>query len=44
MRANSGVAIIGVALFASALAATFEGECSGVTTSYAGKGVARYTW
>jgi uncharacterized protein with beta-barrel porin domain len=26
------------------LAATFEGEFSGVTTSYAGKGVARYTW
>jgi autotransporter-associated beta strand protein len=27
-----------------ALAATFEGEFSGVTRSYAGKGVARYTW
>jgi autotransporter-associated beta strand protein len=27
-----------------ALAATFEGEFSGVSTSYAGKGVARYTW
>jgi autotransporter-associated beta strand protein len=26
------------------LAATFEGEFSGVTRSYAGKGVARYTW
>jgi autotransporter-associated beta strand protein len=26
------------------LAATFEGEFSGVTTSYAGKGVARYAW
>jgi uncharacterized protein with beta-barrel porin domain len=26
------------------LAATFEGEFSGVTTSYAGKGVARYVW
>jgi len=26
------------------LAATFEGEFSGVTNSYAGKGVARYTW
>jgi uncharacterized protein with beta-barrel porin domain len=26
------------------LAATFEGEFSNVTTSYAGKGVARYTW
>jgi autotransporter-associated beta strand protein len=26
------------------LAATFEGEFSGNTTSYAGKGVARYTW
>jgi autotransporter-associated beta strand protein len=26
------------------LAATFEGEFSSVTTSYAGKGVARYTW
>lgn len=25
-------------------AATFEGEFSDVTTSYAGKGVARYTW
>ncbi len=25
-------------------AATFEGEFSGVTRSYAGKGVARYTW
>jgi T5SS/PEP-CTERM-associated repeat protein/autotransporter-associated beta strand protein len=24
--------------------ATFEGEFSGITTSYAGKGVARYTW
>ena len=27
-----------------ALAATFEGEFSNVTRSYAGKGVARYTW
>jgi autotransporter-associated beta strand protein len=27
-----------------ALAATFEGAFSGVTSSYAGKGVARYTW
>jgi autotransporter-associated beta strand protein len=27
-----------------ALAATFEGEFSNVTTSYAGKGVARYSW
>jgi uncharacterized protein with beta-barrel porin domain len=27
-----------------ALAATFEGEFSGVTRSYAGKGVARYSW
>jgi autotransporter-associated beta strand protein len=26
------------------LAATFEGEFSGVTTSYAGKGVVRYVW
>jgi autotransporter-associated beta strand protein len=26
------------------LAATFEGEFSGVTRSYAGKGVARYSW
>jgi uncharacterized protein with beta-barrel porin domain len=26
------------------LAATFEGEFSGVTKSYAGKGVARYAW
>ena len=26
------------------LAATFEGEFSGNTTSYSGKGVARYTW
>jgi autotransporter-associated beta strand protein len=26
------------------LAATFEGEFSGVTASYAGKGVARYAW
>jgi uncharacterized protein with beta-barrel porin domain len=26
------------------LAATFEGEFSGVTSSYAGKGVARYSW
>ena len=26
------------------LAATFEGEFSDVTRSYAGKGVARYTW
>ncbi len=26
------------------LAATFEGEFSGVTRSYAGKGIARYTW
>ena len=26
------------------VAATFEGEFSGVTTSYAGKGVVRYTW
>jgi uncharacterized protein with beta-barrel porin domain len=26
------------------LAATFEGEFSNVTTSYAGKGVARYSW
>jgi autotransporter-associated beta strand protein len=26
------------------LAATFEGEFSGNTTSYAGKGLARYTW
>ena len=25
-------------------AATFEGEFSGNVTSYAGKGVARYTW
>jgi hypothetical protein len=26
------------------LAATFEGESSGVTRSYAGKGVARFVW
>jgi uncharacterized protein with beta-barrel porin domain len=26
------------------VAATFEGEFSNVTTSYAGKGIARYTW
>ena len=26
------------------LSASFEGEFSGTTTSYAGKGVARYTW
>jgi uncharacterized protein with beta-barrel porin domain len=26
------------------LAATFEGEFSNVTRSYAGKGVARYSW
>ena len=26
------------------LAATFEGEFSNVTSSYAGKGVARYVW
>jgi hypothetical protein len=26
------------------LAATFEGEFSEVTRSYAGKGVVRYTW
>jgi hypothetical protein len=26
------------------LAATFEGEFSDVTRSYAGKGVARYQW
>ena len=26
------------------LAAIFEGEFSGVSRSYAGKGVARYTW
>jgi hypothetical protein len=26
------------------LAATFEGEFSNVTRSYAGKGVARYAW
>jgi uncharacterized protein with beta-barrel porin domain len=26
------------------LAATFEGECSSVTRSYAGKGVVRYAW
>jgi hypothetical protein len=26
------------------LAATFEGEFSDVTASYAGKGVARYSW
>ncbi|MGM4921512.1 hypothetical protein AB8A31_01265 [Tardiphaga sp. 804_B3_N1_9] len=26
------------------VAATFEGEFSDVTRSYAGKGVARYTW
>jgi hypothetical protein len=26
------------------LAVTFEGEFSGVTRSYAGKGVARYAW
>ena len=26
------------------LAGTFEGEFSNVTRSYAGKGVARYTW
>ena len=26
------------------LAATFEGEFSGVTQSYAGKGVVRYQW
>jgi hypothetical protein len=25
-------------------AATFEGEFSNVTSSYAGKGVVRYTW
>jgi hypothetical protein len=25
-------------------AATFEGEFSNVTSSYAGKGVARYAW
>lgn len=27
-----------------AIAATFEGEVSNVTRSYAGKGVARYQW
>ena len=27
-----------------AVAATFEGEFSNVTDSYAGKGVVRYTW
>jgi uncharacterized protein with beta-barrel porin domain len=27
-----------------ALAGTFEGEFSNVTTSYAGKGVVRYAW
>jgi hypothetical protein len=27
-----------------ALAATFEGEFSNVTRSYAGKGVVRYSW
>jgi hypothetical protein len=26
------------------LAATFEGQFSNVTNSYAGKGVARYAW
>ena len=26
------------------VAATFEGEFSSVTTSYAGKGVVRYAW
>ena len=26
------------------LAASFEGEFSGVTRSYAGKGMLRYTW
>ncbi len=26
------------------LAATFEGEFSGVTDSYAGKGIVRYAW
>jgi hypothetical protein len=26
------------------VASTFEGEFSGVTRSYAGKGVARYVW
>jgi len=26
------------------LATTFEGEFAGNVTSYAGKGVARYTW
>jgi hypothetical protein len=26
------------------IAATFEGEFSNVTSSYAGKGVVRYTW
>jgi hypothetical protein len=31
-------------LNAFSLAATFEGEFSGVTSSYAGKGVVRYTW
>ena len=30
--------------FVDRVAATFEGEFSEVTRSYAGKGVARYTW
>ncbi len=48
MQASDAALVTGSAemkwLNGFALAATFEGEFSGVTRSYAGKGVARYTW
>jgi hypothetical protein len=34
----------GQAFTRNAIAATFEGEFSNVTASYAGKGVVRYAW
>jgi uncharacterized protein with beta-barrel porin domain len=48
MQASDAALVTGSAemkwLNGFSLAATFEGEFSGVTRSYAGKGVARYTW
>ena len=48
-RANPDAALVSAGaemkwLNGFSLAATFEGEFSGNTNSYAGKGVARYTW
>jgi uncharacterized protein with beta-barrel porin domain len=48
-RANPDAALVSVGaemkwLNGFSLAATFEGELSGNITSYAGKGVAKYSW